>query len=743
MNVEVDPNLLNADPRIRARAYFLLDAALFHGHYYLYYGVVPAVLVLYPYYVITGKEISPSAATLIFWLVGFLAAVGLLFELRKRLAADWGTMPAILGVSLLAVAPGTAGLVRGASFYTLPIVAGYACLSIFSLGFLRALQERPSNWALAITGLSAGLAVGCRPNLIFVLPIFACGLAVSVERRRLLRSLAFAVAPALAVGIFLAWYNWARFGSIADFGFSHGLNRFFGSGHAIWSWSFLPANFSWYLLTPPSFAPWFPFEFCIGGRAPPPGYGNAEAMYGFLTVTVVALLAAVGYCLSVRQGARRRIPRAWAICLASWSVSEAFFVFGLGIRADRYAPDFLVPAVALTVLLGLVAYGAQFRFAAVYRSALIVAAAATCIHAVFANMDSMHYTRPRTFGALSSWLNPKESTAESLGAAKAGPVRLALVFRRPQSAKIVGLYSTGVAAYRDTLNATVFPNGYVSFQIFHQGYGGPTTALIPVEWDKTYQLGLSMGSLFPPLEDPYFKGWDKGQSKRAKEFGWLSLEKRTLIKRYMKFFKGSPGSRQVASHPGVAQVISVSAMDALPDIIKRPEVTPPAAYRLDVAFTGVRSFGPTPLLCSGQTGDGDLLFLDPLPSGQYRLAIDQWGTGCLLGSPFDIDLTKPSVVEIVAGPALSADSKLGPLVSEAQLDQLQSRLVIWWNGKPVADFTVTEHLQSFDHLLVGRNDSGFTSAAAEFAGSIHEEPMDEGSMLQLVNRALQDHRPNN
>jgi hypothetical protein len=127
MNVQPDPDLLSPDPEVRRRAPTLLDAGFYRGHYYLYYGITPAVLAFLPYTWATARHLSPNSVTWLFSAAGFLYS---LMTLRMFLRERRLQLPPsldIMLVLLLAFATGTPALIVRSEFYEVPVAAGYAC----------------------------------------------------------------------------------------------------------------------------------------------------------------------------------------------------------------------------------------------------------------------------------------------------------------------------------------------------------------------------------------------------------------------------------------------------------------------------------------------------------------------------------------------------------------------------------------------------------------------------------------
>ena len=84
MKASVDPGLLSPDAEVRNKANYLLDANLYQGKYYLYYGVTPAVTLFTPYRLLTGYYLPTEIAILFSVAIGFLAATAVWREALSR-----------------------------------------------------------------------------------------------------------------------------------------------------------------------------------------------------------------------------------------------------------------------------------------------------------------------------------------------------------------------------------------------------------------------------------------------------------------------------------------------------------------------------------------------------------------------------------------------------------------------------------------------------------------------------------
>lgn len=220
------------DPELRKGIAFPIDYSLFNGKFYIYWGPVPALilLILHPF--------VPWRVGDLFLAFGFISGIFmlqylLLLTLWKRFfsrSPKWMLLLSILVAGLSG--PWTYMLVNepNGRIYE----AAIAGAQLFLLGGLlvaaRALVK--SSWSyfsLALTGLLWGLSIGTR--LVIAIPISCVCLLITYQLWRdghpSFRDFAGKlVALALPLGLCLiaiGWYNWARFGSVTDTGMEYSL----------------------------------------------------------------------------------------------------------------------------------------------------------------------------------------------------------------------------------------------------------------------------------------------------------------------------------------------------------------------------------------------------------------------------------------------------------------------------------------------------------------------------------------
>jgi hypothetical protein len=738
LNLPVHPDRLSEDPVVRERAPRALDAGLYNGRYYLYYGVGPAVLMLWPYSSLTGHDLSLNIPTLGFTLIGFWLSLAW----YRRAKAAWfprtGALIDASAVVLLAFAVGTTFLVRRSMFYELPLSLGYAALAGFILAITAALQEqaRALRW-LCGASIAAGIAASAHPNLaLLTLPLAAIGWWIwretPADRRRLRAIAATTVLPAAAIGGALAAYNYARFGSLTEFGFTYGENVFFTTGERLIGLDFLWPNFRWYYLTPPSFLPYFPFTFPLNGSFRPPGYHGIEAVHGEFAFTLFVLWLVGSYVvfrprLWVEPALRRLL-----LVVAAAGLISAACLMSFGIRANRYLVDFQLPAVVLAVLAAALLAdraraGRTWRITTFAGAVFVAAINVLCAIQQF---DQFRHTRPREVAQLSTWLNPSWATWEKLGLTRPGWPELTVRFAPQEHAVIEPLLSTGVPLYTDALYVAQHPNGYLEFMADHHGYGGPRSGLIPYQVGRPYRITIQMGSLLPPLGDPANARFDRTAFRAHKQRVRVLLDGQTVLDGPMRAFEAAPWDRQFGAnrktHNAYASTFSgfIDQVEWKPYDFPPVSIGPQGVVRLAFELApGVR--GPQPLMASGKAGAGSLLILQPAGPGRWRLAVDEWSKGLLGGPEFDLPSGRCEI-DVIVGPAIKPVAEPGPLATQ---------LVVLSGETELARFHLTLHLDSFHTLDFGVNSSGFSTSPEFFQGQFERLSVDTADAETALRRA--------
>ncbi len=208
------------------------DYAYYKGKYYVYYGIVPALLLFLPYKIITHKYLFVDFAVLLYSILGILgltAAYTLMVQRWfKKLSAGFF----FCGLFILLSSTGLIWAARRSMSYEVAITSGF-CFSVCGLALILAAVRETGNpmnskinpVLLILGSFCMACAVGCRPMTLFIslllLPILIPSI-MTIQKGKIRnfkwKYFLCVLIPYLIVGIFLAWYNYARFGSPFEFG---------------------------------------------------------------------------------------------------------------------------------------------------------------------------------------------------------------------------------------------------------------------------------------------------------------------------------------------------------------------------------------------------------------------------------------------------------------------------------------------------------------------------------------------
>ncbi|MCC7118901.1 MAG: hypothetical protein IT310_10290 [Anaerolineales bacterium] len=359
LEVQPDPALLALpnpyEPASREGLTVLWDATLYQGKYYLYWGPVPALLIA-PLKFISARIIGDNLLT-------FLFLSGTFFFLALILVEVWQAYFPEIPQALILASLALAGLINPlpyvlieARIYEAAIVAGQ-CFLLGGLYFLFRAFHQPERFKLALAGTCFALAVGSRTTL--ALPvgllalIFVCW-SFKNHKDKLFSQVGSLAAPLILGALLYAWYNFARFGSITEFGYSYQLTGF--NIHAqiqdTFALAYLPPNLFKTLLNPLELNRSFPFiKAALWGGPPSWLSAYAPKIYFYLSEGLSGLLVASPFLIFAFLKKPKELF--WisisltASALSTFLLAQIFFY-----AAMRYLLDF-VPALTLLGIFGL------------------------------------------------------------------------------------------------------------------------------------------------------------------------------------------------------------------------------------------------------------------------------------------------------------------------------------------------------------------------------------------------------
>lgn len=397
------PELLAAaDPYTDASVPFgLWDASLYQGRYYLYWGPVPALLLL-AFKLVTGIAHTISDQWLV--LVASLGRLGagtlLLLDLARLRSPAPPFWLLALAIAVFGLAGPTPFTVASPNVYEACLLSGQ-CFLLAGLWLALLGVQRPARRTLAFLAAGAcwALALGSRVTLVLAVPtlvLLTIGLLAWRTRRALqawaqvcwslLRpGLALGLPPLAALAAY-GWYNYARFGSPTEFGVEYQISP-------QWFWTHeafvLPNTFS-YLWAPLHWSCHFPYVVSYTYRplseliSWPAGYQTFERVSGVLVMSPWCYLPLLWLWRGLRSVWQRvlslRLPREPRLSLPElWAIACAFAILPVMVPAlslweasMRYSGDVLSAALIAATL---AAFWLQRRAQASFRPLLRVATA--------------------------------------------------------------------------------------------------------------------------------------------------------------------------------------------------------------------------------------------------------------------------------------------------------------------------------------------------------------------------------
>ena len=348
----------------------LWDLSYYHGKLYFYFGVTPALVLFWPYAVLTGHYLGHKDAVVVFCAIGFLASVGLLCALWRRYFPEVGVAVVAAGTLALGLAGFTPVILPRAEIYEVAIGCSYALamLALLALWMACHRPQQRGRW-LAAASLAYGLAVGARPTALFgavilLVPVVqawcegsprcaGAGFTFHVSRftfHRICVLLLAATGPITCIGLGLLLYNALRFDNPLEFGAYYQLNDLRTSAQHLWSLHYLKANFWDYFLAPAHGRDLFPFIHDLKLPPLPKAKCYPEHPFGVLTsIPLVWLALAAPLAWRGRSADVRAILRGFLVAVALLFAARALSLGPYSFAFIRYEWEFCPMLVLLAV----------------------------------------------------------------------------------------------------------------------------------------------------------------------------------------------------------------------------------------------------------------------------------------------------------------------------------------------------------------------------------------------------------
>lgn len=206
------------------------DHAFYNNKYYMYFGIVPAIILFVPFKLITGKTLITYQATQIFTLFFIIGIYALFSLLMKKIEKKFSIFVVIftsMSISIMSIWY----IAAAPALYCTAIVSGM-CMMIWSFYFFfkAAYICNKENLCLVfatIGSLFGALAFGCRPPIalanIIAIPMYIDFLKEKKKTTKFILKNILIFIPYIIIGLLLMYYNYIRFDNIFEFGQSYQL----------------------------------------------------------------------------------------------------------------------------------------------------------------------------------------------------------------------------------------------------------------------------------------------------------------------------------------------------------------------------------------------------------------------------------------------------------------------------------------------------------------------------------------
>lgn len=232
LDLYVDPKLIELenpyDPINRSGISYYWDHAFYNGKYYCYYGVMPVILVMFPFHFITGDVCNVTflqeLAVIMLVFAILLAILEMLKTFVKKINYPFLYVFLVvaiftsLSLSNITYKKGT----FNEGIYSIPIVYGNLFIMLFLFTTFKAYNSEKKTLFLALGALFICMTIASRPNLIFyvifTIPFYLSMLFRKVKLKQKIKEfLPFSIIL-LSGAIVICLYNYLRYDSIIEFG---------------------------------------------------------------------------------------------------------------------------------------------------------------------------------------------------------------------------------------------------------------------------------------------------------------------------------------------------------------------------------------------------------------------------------------------------------------------------------------------------------------------------------------------
>lgn len=446
----------------------ILDLSIYKGKYYLYFGPVPTLLLFLPLRWAGIGKISEPLAVAIFSYGIYLCGLFIILYCIKKFIPQANRRLVVASIFSFAFSSAIPYNLRHPVVYELALTAS-AFFALLGLAFLLRAWEtgRFHKGFLVAASFSLGLSVGCRPIYLFAIVfLFFLWLAFSIRKFEWKDSLltGFAMAgPFIAVLIPLGIYNYARFGSILQFGIDFQTNATLWNPIYAYRFAYIAPGIFLRAFCPPHFNDVFPFIH-LRQFYPfelPEGYSLEEVSAGFLATTPIIplfLIAALVWNRKIEKTTIYAVSALFILFGCLFLVIESYMMF---CNSMRYQSDF-APYITMGSLLGVMAVDSGLKakttrpllhFA--FFAAMVVGIVIHIAFSITGFRDTFRRGEPTQYFAIEKLFRPVSNIVSNFVAP--GPARIIDV-TTPSGSVVSGDGTTGIPLGGEGIHIRIYSN---------------------------------------------------------------------------------------------------------------------------------------------------------------------------------------------------------------------------------------------------------------------------------------------
>ncbi len=285
---------------------------------------------------------------------------------------------------------------------------------------------------------------------------------------------------------------------------------------------------------------------------------------------------------------------------------------------------------------------------------------------------------------------------------EAKPVRFSLFLPSSRQDGADPILATGQGTRSDLVYCVYDRDNHVSFAIDHYGNGGPRSEQVRYDPLKPHTLVLWMGSFARgAFADRLF----------------LEFDGRTLLNVRQDFYPGSAGASVAGfnAYGSSAAGIEFTGKILGADQVELSALPPPprdsgelGAVEMSVMLPNNVPGTAEPLVVSGATGAGDMVYVKYLDATHIAIGFDHWGIGGSVGQPVEVDYGK------VHRFAVSIDS----LYPAGAPPRLKGVVRVKVDGTPALDVLWGCYPTRPAEVTIARNAIGGSTCGAAFTGRV-------------------------